>query len=57
MEDFYGIEADDYASDLAHHFAEAATTAVNEKLVHYSLVASSGSCPSLSHTFAPPTVL
>jgi len=39
LEEGYGATAEAHSAELAHHFAEAATGAVNEKLVHYSLLA------------------
>ena len=39
LEELYGVETDDHASELAHHFAEAEATLGSEKLVHYSLLA------------------
>ena len=39
LEYTYGEEAEDHASELAHHFAEAVTITGAEKLVRYSLIA------------------
>ena len=39
LEDYYGDEADEHASDLVEHFAEAETILGDDKMVHYSQIA------------------
>ena len=39
LETVYGSDAENYAPELAEHFAEAETVLGTEKLVHYSLIA------------------
>ena len=39
LEELHGVNAEAHAAELVRHFVEAASAAVNEKLVHYSLVA------------------
>ena len=39
LEELYGVEVEDHASELAHHFAEAEAVTGTEKLVRYCLLA------------------
>ena len=39
LEELYGVEAGDHASELAHHFAEAEAVMGTGKMVHYYLLA------------------
>ncbi|MCH8800464.1 MAG: AAA family ATPase [Chloroflexi bacterium] len=39
LEQMYGVDAEEHAAELAHHFAMAEAAVGPEKLVHYSLVA------------------
>ena len=39
LEELYGSDAADHATELAHHYAEAEPVLGTEKLVHYSLLA------------------
>ena len=49
LEQLYGTHAEAHAGEMAHHFAEAATVAGTEKLVHYALVAGERALATYAH--------
>ncbi|MFQ6026140.1 MAG: AAA family ATPase [Dehalococcoidia bacterium] len=49
LEELYGVETDDHASELAHHFVQAEAVTGTEKLVRYSLLAGERALASHAH--------